>query len=96
MIKALEATLAADADTLPLSLGWISARQQKARAPLLRPDDPPERCKVIRCLQARAPLAAEELAACTRLDVRVVNLQLLELEMEGRVVADGTKFFLSL
>lgn len=96
LIARREATLVADADAIPLAMGWISARQQKARVSLFRPDDPRERREVLRCLQDRAPLAAEELAACTHLDARVVNLLLLELEMEGRVVADGNKFFLTL
>lgn len=96
LIARRDATLAADADAIPLALGWISARQQRVRVPLLRPDDTPARRAVLRCLQERAPLSAEELAGCTRLDARAVNLLLLELEMEGRVMADGSKFFLTL
>jgi DNA processing protein len=96
LIARHEATLVPDADTIPLAMGWISARQRKTVVPLLRPDDPPERCRVLRCLEARAPLSAEEVAALTKLAPRAVNLLLLELELEGRVVADGSKFFLTL
>ena len=96
LIARHEATLVPDADTIPLAMGWTSARQRKAVVPLLRPDDPPERCRVLRCLEARAPLSAEEVAALTKLAPRAVNLLLLELELEGRVVADGSKFFLTL
>ena len=96
LISRHEATLVPDADALPLAMGWISARQRRAVVPLVRPDDPPERGRVLRCLEARAPLSAEEVAALTKLDPRAVNLLLLELEMEGRVVADGSKFFLTL
>ncbi len=96
LIARREATLVSDADTIPLTMGWISARQRRGAVPLLRPDDPPERCQVLRCLEARAPLSVEEVAALTKLDPRAVNLLLLELEMEGRVVADGNKFFVTL
>ena len=96
LIARQEAILVPDADALPLAMGWLSVRQRKAAVPLLRADDPPERCSVLRCLEARAPLSAEEVAALTRLDPRAVNLLLLELEMEGRVVAEGNKFFLTL
>lgn len=96
LIARQEAILVPDADALPLAMGWISVRQRRARVPLLRVDDPPERCSVLRCLEARAPLSAEEVAALTRLDPRAVNLLLLELEMEGRVVDEGKKYFLTL
>ena len=96
LVARQEAVLAADEDAIPLALGWISVRQQRVRPSLYRPDDTPQRREVLRQLEARAPLTAEELASITRLDPNAVNLLLLELELEGRVVADGTKFFVSL
>jgi DNA processing protein len=91
-----EAVLVADEDTIPLAMGWISVRQQRERPSLYRSDDTPQRREVLRQLEARAPLSAEEVASLSRLDPNAVHLLLLELELEGRVVADGTKFFLSL
>ena len=96
LISKQEAVLAADEDAIPLAMGWISVRQQRVRPSLYRPDDSPQRREVLRQLEARAPLSAEEVASLARLDPNAVNLLLLELELEGRVVADGTKFFLSL
>ena len=96
LIARQDALLAADEDTLPLAMGWISARQQRVRPSLFRPDDTPQRREVLRQLEARAPLSAEEVASLARLDPNAVNLLLLELELEGRVVADGNKFFLTL
>jgi len=96
LIARQEATLVPDADTLPLSMGWISARQQRVRPSLFRPDDSPQRREVLRQLEARAPLSVEEVASLAHLDPNAVNLLLLELELEGRVVAEGNKFFVTL
>ena len=96
LIAKQEAVLAADEDAIPLALGWISARPQRERPSLYRPDDSPARREVLRQLEARAPLSAEEVASLAHLDPNAVHLLLLELELEGRVVADGTKYFVSL
>ena len=96
LVAKQEAVLAPDEDAIPLAMGWISVRQLRVRPSLYRADDTPQRREVLRQLEARAPLTAEEVASLARLDPNVVNLMLLELELEGRVVADGTKFFLSL
>ena len=50
----------------------------------------------LKLLESRSALSADELAALMRVDAREANILLLELELEGRVVADGSKFLLSL
>ena len=92
-----EAALVADERTLPVAMGWAAPAGRGARRkPLFRPGDPPTRREALKVLESRSPLSADELAAWMRLDAREANLILLELEMEGRVVADGNKFSLSL
>lgn len=91
-----EAALAADERALPVAMGWAAPSAGSRRASLIRPGDTPVRREALRLLESRAPLSADELSALMRLDACEVNLILLELEMEGRVVADGNKFCLSL
>jgi len=91
-----EAALVADELTLPVAMGWAAPAGRARRKPLFRPGDPPTRREALKVLESRSPLSADELAAWMRLDAREANLILLELEMEGRVVADGNKFSLSL
>ena len=54
------------------------------------------RREALKLLESRTALSADELAALMRVDAREANILLLELELEGRVVADGSKFLLSL
>ena len=91
-----EATLVADERTLPAAMGWAAPLTRVRRPSLLRPDDPPMRREALKLLESRTALSADELAALMRVDAREANILLLELELEGRVVADGSKFLLSL
>ena len=91
-----EAAAVTDEETIPTALGWAPILRPAGRKPLYRPDDPPRRREVIRILQERAPLTADELAVLMQIEAREATVLLLELEMDGRVVADGSKFFLTL
>ena len=96
LIAAQEAALVPDEDALPLALGWLRARPARQRPSLVRPDDPPVRRELLRILADRAPASMEELALWTGLPARELSVELLELELAGRVVADGAKFCVSL
>lgn len=91
-----EASAVVDEETIPDALGWASVLRRTQRRSLFRPDDTPLRREAIRLLQERAPLSADELAALLQIEGRDAAVLLLELEMEGRAVADGNKFFLTL
>jgi len=91
-----EASLVADQGTIPLAMGWETPAVRRRRPPLIRPGDTPVRREALRFLESRSPLGPEELAAWMGRDVQEMNVLLLELELEGRVKADGSKFFLSL
>lgn len=91
-----EATLVVDERTLPAAMGWAAPLTRARRPSLLRPDDPPMRREALKLLESRTALSADELAALMRVNAREANILLLELELEGRVVADGSKFLLSL
>lgn len=96
VIAKQEAQLAADGTTIPLALGWAEAVRRPARTPLLRPGDPPMRREALELLARRAPLSADDLAELMHIEARRASVLLLELEMQGRVRTDGTKFFLTL
>lgn len=96
LIASQEAVLVPDEDALPLALGWLRVRQERRRQTLLRPDDPPLRRELLRILADRAPATMEELSFWTGLPAREISVELLELELAGRVVADGAKFCVSL
>ena len=96
LIAAQEAVLVPDEEALPLALGWLKARREKRRQPLVCPGDPPLRRELLRLLDARAPATVEELVFWTGLPAQEISVALLELELAGRVVADGAKFYVSL
>lgn len=96
LIARQEAVLVADAQTLPLSMGWIPAGGRPARKSLFRPDDPPRRQELLRILRERAPVSMEELFLLTGIPARELSVELLDLELAGRVVSDGSFFSLSL
>lgn len=96
LVERQEATLVADEETIPSVLGWCSASVQPPRRVLIRPDDPPVRRAALRLLESRGPLAAEDLSVLLRIGAQEASVLLLELEMDGRVVADGSKFYVSL
>lgn len=96
LISRQEATLVADEDTIPLALGWDVLRRGPAQRNLLLPGDPPMKREALKILESRSPVTSDELAVLMRIDVSEASVLLLELEMDGRVVADGAKFFLSL
>ena len=91
-----EATLVADEKTIPLSMGWAPVLRAPQRKPLYLPGDTPQQREVLRLLRERAPLSADDVSALMGIDAKAATVLLLELEMEGRVVADGSKFFLTL
>lgn len=96
LIAAQEAVLVPDEEALGLALGWRVLRRASRRPSLLRPDDPPLRRELLLILAERSPATMEELAAWTGLPARDISVELLDLELAGRVVADGTKFCVSL
>ena len=96
LLSRQEATAVADETTIPNALGWSPALRRAPRRSLFRPDDTPLQREAIRLLQERAPLTPDELAALLQIEGRDAAVLLLELEMEGRAVADGSKFFLTL
>ena len=96
LIAAQEAVLVPDAESLGIVLGWRILRRASARPALLRPDDPPLRRELLRILAERSPATMEQLSAWTGLPPRELSVELLDLELAGRVVADGTKFCVSL
>ena len=96
LLSRQEATAVVDTDTIPLALGWMPALRGPAPKPLYRPGDPPRLREALRLLQERAPLTADELATLMQIEGREASVLLLELEMEGRAVADGSNFFLTL
>ncbi|MBR5100255.1 MAG: DNA-protecting protein DprA [Bacteroidales bacterium] len=96
LLSRQEATAVADTGTIPLALGWMPALRGSVRQQLFRPGDPPRRREALRLLQERAPLTADDLAALMQIEGHEASVLLLELEMEGRAIADGSKFFLTL
>ncbi len=96
LIAAQEAVLVPDEEALGLALGWRVLRRASRRPSLLRPDDPPLRRELLLILAERSPATMEELVAWTGLPARDISVELLDLELAGRVVADGTKFCVSL
>lgn len=96
LIANQEAVLVADERTIPSTMEWGAPLRIGGRAPLFRPGDPPQYRTAIRLIREHAPLTPDELSARMDIPVRDAAVLLLELEMEGRIVAEGTKFFLSL
>ena len=96
LIAKQEASLLPDADALGFALGWRVLHRRSRRRPLLHPGDPPLRRELLRILSEHAPATMEDLAFRTGLPARDIAVELLDLELAGRVVADGTKFYLSL
>jgi len=80
LIRDGEAVLVSDEESLPVALGWAS----------------PAGRTLLRVLEDRAPATMEELSFWTGLPPQELSVELLELELAGRVAADGSKFFLSL
>ncbi|MBR1538680.1 MAG: DNA-processing protein DprA [Bacteroidales bacterium] len=96
LIAKQEAILVADETAIPLAMGWAAALPRGPRRPLFRPGDTPQRREALQLLCRHTALSAEDLAVMMRLEARQASILLLELELEGRVVADGNKFFLTL
>ena len=96
LIRDGEAVLVPDEESLPVALGWAPRTGRNVRSSVVRPDDPPVRRTLLRMLADRAPATMEELAFWTGLPPQELSVELLELELAGRVAADGSKFFLSL
>ena len=96
LIRNGEAVLVSDEESLPVALGWASPAGRNVRPSVVRPDDPPMRRTLLRVLEDRAPATMEELSFWTGLPPQELSVELLELELAGRVAADGSKFFLSL
>lgn len=96
LIARRDAILAEDAEAIALAMGWEMRKSIRGRRTLLQPGDPPKKRELLRLLESRSPLSAEDAARLTGLEAGEVTVLLLELEMEGRAVADGNKFFLSL
>lgn len=96
LIAKQEAILVADETAIPLAMGWASALRRGPRRPLFRPGDTPRRRAALQLLFRHSALSAEELAALMQIGARDASVLLLELELEGRVGADGSKFFLTL
>lgn len=96
LIERQEAVLVADENTIPRTMGW----EQRVRAPvrkrLFRPDDPPPHRAVLQLLQEYAPLSADEVSVRLGIEAGEAMVLLLGLELDGRIVADGSKFLLSL
>ena len=96
LIAKQEAVLVADEDTIPDTLGWpLPALRQTPKSPY-RPEDSPQRKQILQLLQEHAPLTPEDLSVRMGIPAREATVLLLSLEMEGRIVADGNNFFLSL
>lgn len=96
VIASGQAALAADADTIPVAMGWAGPLRAPRRPEILRPGDGPLCREMLLSLQGEGPAGVEEMASRLKADPREVGVILLELEMEGRIGSDGTKFFLSL
>lgn len=96
LIAKQEAVLVADERTIPATMEWSGPVRSGGRAPLFRHDDPPRYRTALRLLREHAPLTPDDLSERMGIPVRDATVLLLELEMEGRTVADGNNFFLSL
>ena len=96
LIASRDAVLVADEDALPLAMGWISAARTKTRLSAVRPDDPPLRRTLIRILEDRSPVSMDEMSLWSGVPPQELSVELLELELSGRVIAEGGKFCLSL
>ena len=96
LIAKQEAVLVADEETLPVTLGWAEALRKPPRRPLLWPGDTPQLRTALQLLQQRGPLSADDLSLLMGIGPDRASVLLLELEMAGRVGADGSKFFVSL
>ncbi len=96
LISHQEAQLVVDEDTLPIVLGWLHAPRPSRRQSVIRHDDPPLRRTLLHALEALSPATMDDLVMRTGIPPQKLAVELLDLELAGRVVADGTKFCVSL
>ena len=86
------AQIVTDADTIPLSMGWLQ-RKTGRRPAAERPEDSALKRTILALLGERGSLTADELTRLTGQDASAVSVALFELEVEGRAAAEfGNKY----